>query len=174
MLIHHILGPGTNWQNAIFQNAPEQSHTLSVSGGKDGTDYYISGGYLNQDGTILGYNFQRYSFRANINAQVKDWFRLGGSVTGSHSLENIGLGNNTGVIYNALLSAPDSPVYNADGTFAGPSVTPGGTIQGGPNPVQQALSLTNNLIRDNMQGSFYSDLRFFRDLSLHSEIDGNF
>ena len=169
-----VLGPGTNWQHAIFQNAAEQSHTLSVSGGKDGTDYYISGGYLNQDGTVLGYNFKRYNFRTNINGQIKDWFKMGGSVTGSQSTENIGLGSNTGIIYNALLSAPDAAVYNADGSFAGPVVTTGGLILGGPNPVQQALSLTNYLLRSNIQGSFHGDLNFTKDLSLHSEIDGNF
>ncbi|MGZ3925661.1 MAG: SusC/RagA family TonB-linked outer membrane protein [Mucilaginibacter sp.] len=169
-----LLGPGTNWQNAIFKNAPEQSHTVSISGGKDGTDYYVSGGYLNQDGTILGYNFQRYSFRSNVNAQVKDWFKLGASVSGSQSDENIGLGSNTGIIYNALLSTPDAPVYNADGTFAGPTVTPGGLVLGGPNPVQQALSLTNYFLRNNVQGSFYGDMNFAKGLSLHSEINGNF
>ncbi|HTE00364.1 MAG TPA: TonB-dependent receptor [Mucilaginibacter sp.] len=169
-----LLGPGTDWQKAIFQNATEQSHALSISGGKDGTDYYVSGGYLKQDGTILGYNFQRYNFRTNVNAQVKDWFKLGGTISGSQTTENIGLGSNTGIIYNALLSSPDSPVYNADGSFAGPAVTPGGLILGGPNPVQQALSLTNYLLRSNVQGNFYGDIKFFKDLTLHSEIGGNF
>ena len=169
-----VLGPGTDWQKAIFRNAAEQSHTVSFSGGKDGTDYYVSGGYLNQDGTILGYNFKRYNFRINLNAQVKDWFKLGGNVNGSQSTENIGLGNNTGIVYNALLSAPDAAVYNADGSFAGPAVTTGGLILGGPNAVQQALSLTNYLLRSNVQGSLYGNLNFTKDLSLHSEIDGNF
>jgi TonB-linked SusC/RagA family outer membrane protein len=169
-----ILGPGTNWQRAIFKNAPEQSHTLSISGGKDGLDYYISGGYLKQEGTIIGSDFDRYSFRTTINSQVKSWFKMGGTMSASRSNQNTGLGENTGLVYYALLSAPDSPVYNADGTYAGPSVTSNGTIQGQLNPVQQALSLTNNLIRNNIQGSLYGDIQFFKDLSLHSELDGNF
>src|SRR6201999_1948697 len=36
-----ILGPGTNWQRAIFSNAPEYSNTISLSGATDKTDYYI-------------------------------------------------------------------------------------------------------------------------------------
>jgi hypothetical protein len=56
-----LLGPGTNWQDEVFRTAPMQSHQLSVSGGKDGTDYYISGGYLKQLGTILN-DFNRYNF----------------------------------------------------------------------------------------------------------------
>ena len=169
-----ILGPGTNWQRAIFKNAPQQSHTLSVSGGKDGLDYYISGGYLKQEGTIIGSDFDRYSFRSTINSQVKSWFKMGGTMSASRSNQNTGLGENTGLVYYALLSAPDSPVYNADGTYAGPAVTSNGTIQGQPNPVQQALSLTNNLIRNNVQGNIYGELQIIKGLSLRSEISGNF
>jgi TonB-linked SusC/RagA family outer membrane protein len=167
------LGPGTNWQNAIFKNAPQQSHTLSFSGAKDGTDYYISGGYFTQQGTVLGSSFNRYTFHATINSQVKEWFKVGTSISANQSNENIGLGNSYGLIYNALLQAPDAAVYNADGSFAGPAVV-NGNIQGGQNPVQQALSITNTLNRSNIQGSFYGDIKFTKDLTFHSEIDGNF
>jgi TonB-linked SusC/RagA family outer membrane protein len=168
------LGPGTNWQKAIFKNAPMQTHNLSVSGAKDGLDYYISGGYFKQEGTIIGSDFNRYSFHTTVNSQVKDWFKLGTTFNASRSNQNVGLGENTGIVYYALLSAPDSPVYNADGSFAGPAVTSGGLVQGQVNPVQQALSLTNTLLRNNIQGSIYGDLRFFPGLTLHSELNGNF
>lgn len=168
-----ILGPGTNWQYAIFRNAPEQSHTLSISGGKDGTDYYISGGYFKQDGTVIASNFDRYTFHVGVNSQVKPWFKVGTSISANQSNANIGLGNSYGLIYNALLQAPDAAVYNADGSYAGPSVVDG-NIQGGRNPVQEAYNLTNTLLRSNVQGSFYGDIKFYNDLTLHSEIDGNF
>jgi len=168
-----VLGPGTNWQEAIFKNAPEQSHTLSISGGTDKSDYYISGGYFNQQGTVLGSSFDRYTFHTSINSQVKDWFKVGTSISANQSFTNIGLGNSYGIIYNALLAAPDQAVYNADGSFAGPSVV-NGTIEGGRNPVQQALNITNTLLRSNVQGNFYGDILFTKDLTLHSEIDGNF
>jgi len=167
------LGPGTDWQEAIFQNAPEQSHTLSISGAKDNTDYYISGGYYDQQGTIIGSSFDRYTFHTTINSQAKDWFKVGTSISANQSFENIGLGNSGGLVYNALLAAPDQAVYNADGSYAGPSVV-AGTIEGGRNPIQQALSITNTLQRSNVQGNFNADILFTKDISLHSEIDGNF
>ncbi|MDF2432602.1 MAG: TonB-dependent starch-binding outer membrane protein SusC [Mucilaginibacter sp.] len=168
-----VLGPGTNWQYAIFKNAPEQSHTLSISGARNGTDYYVSGGYYTQQGTVLGSDFNRYTFHTTVNSQVKDWFKVGTSVSANQSFANIGLGNSYGIIYNALLQAPDAAVYNADGSFAGPAVV-NGTIEGGLNPVQQALSITNNIRRSNVQGNFYGDVIFNKDFTLHSEIDGNF
>lgn len=167
------LGPGTNWQDAIFRNAAIQSHNLSISGAKDGTNYYVSGGYFKQEGTVIGSGFNRYSFHANINSQVKKWFKVGTSVSGSQTDENISLGNSYGIIYNALLQAPDAPVYNADGSFAGPAVV-NGTVEGGQNPIQEALSFTNNLVRSNFQGSLFGDIIFNRDFTLHSDINGNF
>jgi TonB-linked SusC/RagA family outer membrane protein len=168
-----VLGPGTNWQKAIFRTAAEQSHNLAVSGATDKSDYYISAGYFKQDGTILGYNFDRYSFRGVVNSQAKNWLKIGSVFGASRSDENVGLGNNTGIIYNALLAAPDQAVYNADGSYSGPAYV-NGQFQGGPNPVQQALSVSNNLVRSNINGSMYADIKFFKDLTLHSEIDGDF
>jgi TonB-linked SusC/RagA family outer membrane protein len=167
------LGPGTNWQKAVFRRAPQTSHTIGFSGGNNKTDYYVSGGYYQQDGTVLGSDFKRYSIHTTINSQVKDWFKIGTSFSANQNSSNIGLGNSYGIIYNALLQAPDAAVYNADGSFAGPPVVDG-TIQGGLNPVQQALSITNTLRRSNIQGNIYGDIKFTKDLTLHSEIDGNF
>ena len=168
-----ILGPGTNWQNAIFRTAAEQSHNISVSGATDKSDFYISGGYFKQDGTILGYNFDRYTIRGVVNSQVKDWLKMGTTFGASRSDENVGLGSNTGIIYNALLAAPDQAVYNPDGTYAAPQYV-NGQFEGGPNPVQQALNITNTLTRSEVNGNIYADINFIKGLTLHSELDGDF
>jgi TonB-linked SusC/RagA family outer membrane protein len=168
-----ILGPGTNWQKAIFRNAVEQSHNLSVSGANDKSDYYLSAGYFKQDGTILGYNFDRYTIRSVVNSQATNWLKLGAVIGASRSDENVGMGSNTGIIYNALLAAPDQAVYNPDGSFAGPAYV-NGQFEGGPNPVQQALNVSNTLTRSEVNGNLYADIKFFKDLTLHSELDGDF
>jgi TonB-linked SusC/RagA family outer membrane protein len=168
-----VLGTGTNWQDAIFQTAFEQSHNLGVSGGNDKSDYNVSAGYFDQDGTILGYNFNRYTIRAVVNSQAKSWLKMGTVIGASQSNQNVGAGSNTGIIYNALLAAPDQVVYNADGSYSGPAVV-NGQRQGGPNPVQQALSITNTVTRSNVNGNLYADIKFFKDLTLHSELDGDF
>jgi len=168
-----LLGPGTDWQRAVFKTAGQQSHQLSISGASNGNDYYISGAYLNQDGTIIDNDFVRYSFRTNVNSQVKPWLRVGTAVTGSRAISNAAISNNGGIVYLALLSGPDQPVYNADGSFAGPTadqITNGAQI----NPVARAHDLTNNLTRSNLTGSLYADLKFYKDLTLRSELNGDF
>lgn len=167
------LGSGTNWQDAIFRRANQMSHTLSFSGANAKTDYYVSGSYFNQKGTVIGSDYGRYALHATINSQVKEWFKVGTSISANQNKANIGLGNSYGIIYNALLQAPDVAVYNADGTFSGPVVV-NGTNYGGQNPVQQASIITNNLTRTNIQGRLYGDIKFLKDFTMHSEVDGNF
>ena len=169
-----ILGPGTDWQKAIFRTAAEQSHSLSVSGGDSKSDYYVSAGYFKQDGTVLGFNFDRYTIRSSVNSQVKDWLKMGTTIGATRSDQNLGMGDNTGIIYDALLAAPDQAVYNADGSFAGPFVTTSGTREGGLNPVQQALSISNTSLRSEINGNIYAETKFFKDLTLRSELDGDF
>jgi hypothetical protein len=100
---------------------------------------------------------------------------MGTSITANQNKANIGLGTSYGIIYNALHQAPDVSVYNADGSFSGPAEV-NGIIQGGQNPVQQALmvSITNYLIHSNIQGRVYGDIKFDKGFTLHSEVNGRF
>ena len=48
-----LLGKGTNWQDAIFQTAFQQQHQVSAQGGTEKIQYYVSAGYMNQEGTFI-------------------------------------------------------------------------------------------------------------------------
>ena len=76
-------GEGTNWFEEVTRNAPIQQYNLSLSGGSDNFKYYVSGGYFNQQGIIKESGFERYSFKANIDADITDRFRFGMSLTPS-------------------------------------------------------------------------------------------
>jgi TonB-linked SusC/RagA family outer membrane protein len=70
--------PSTNWLPYILDNqAIQQQHNLSVSGGSNNVDYYVSGGYLDQGGLIKNVNYKRYSTKANVNVQVSKRLKLG-------------------------------------------------------------------------------------------------
>jgi TonB-dependent SusC/RagA subfamily outer membrane receptor len=55
----------TDWQDAIFRRGAIQDHNLQASGGSGNASYLLSGGYFNQEGTVIGSGFERYSFRVN-------------------------------------------------------------------------------------------------------------
>ena len=163
-----LLGPGTDWQDEIFRNAGMQSHQLSVIGGTDKTAYAVSGGLFQQDGIVIGSNFERYTARVNLDNQVKDWFKVGGSLAYANTNEKITLNDGgDGVIVNALLMQPDVPVKDINGEYAGPDVAWSGSAY---NPVASALQRNNTLARQRLMGSMYGDVSILRNLTFRSEV----
>ncbi|GGZ12980.1 SusC/RagA family TonB-linked outer membrane protein [Echinicola pacifica] len=69
--------PNTNWLDLMFNSAPVQSHYLSFNGGENLTTYNISLGYVNQEGVMKGFNYERYNFRVNLSSAINDKIRFG-------------------------------------------------------------------------------------------------
>lgn len=112
----------TDWQNAIFSNAPMQRHNVSVSGGQEYLRYRLSFGHLDQDGIIAPSNHRRMNFRANIDAEITKKFRVGVNFSfddvKNREVQADGRYINDGVVQSALLMFPQFPVYNEDGSYA--------------------------------------------------------
>ena len=67
-----------NWLDEVFNDAALlQSYELSVSGANAKTNYYVSGGYYDQEGIAPGSDFNRYSLRANVEQRAADWLKVG-------------------------------------------------------------------------------------------------
>lgn len=162
-----ILGIGTNWQDAIFQTAWQQSHQVSAEGGTDKVNYYISGNYTDQDGTIIGSEFQRYSFRVNLTAQLKKWFKLGLNATYSKTSESLKLADGEeGLINYSLTTPPDIQIYNIDGGYS--SVSKEGFTN--PNPIAMAMMDDILLDRQSLNGSVFADITFAKGLTWHTQL----
>lgn len=73
-----ILYPNINWRKYMTNNAAIQTqHNMNISGGTDRVRYFISLGYLYQDGLFkdfgqenLGYKYNRYNYRANLDLDL--------------------------------------------------------------------------------------------------------
>ena len=168
-----LLGPGTDWQDAVFRTAPMQSHQLSITGGSDKTQYAIMGGYFTQQGIIIGSGFDRFTTRLNLDTQVKSWFKAGTSISFANTDEIITLNDGgDGVISQALQMRPDVPVRDIDGNFAGPSQETN-SPELSANPVALALVRNNTLRRQNIRANFYGDATLMEGLTFRSEIGFN-
>ena len=73
-----------NWSDEIFENNVRQEYNLSVSGASDKMNYYMSAGYLDDQGIVPNSGFQRYSARLKADYQVKPWLKLGANVSFTH------------------------------------------------------------------------------------------
>ena len=71
-------GANTDWQKFLFRNdAPMYQTDFSVRGGSDKSTYFVSGSYLNNTGIDDQSHMDRYTLRANLEAQPKDWMTFG-------------------------------------------------------------------------------------------------
>ena len=160
-----VLGAGTNWQDAIFRTALQHQHQVSAQGGTDKVRYYVSGGYMNQEGTIKGTNFERYSLRANIDAELKKWLKMGVNVAYSNTREDLKKADQEeGLIMYSLITPPDIQIYNIDGSFS--SVSKEGFSN--PNPVALAEMNQYKLARQKLNGNLFFDVTFFQ-LPTHNQ-----
>ena len=67
-----------NWLDVVFNDrARLQSYDLTVSHATDKLNYFVSGGYYDQDGIAQGSTFSRYNLRANVDAKVASWLKMG-------------------------------------------------------------------------------------------------
>ena len=156
----------TDWQDALFRNAPMHKVNFSVSGGRDKFKYMFSVGYLNQDGIVAPGNHQRLTTRLNMDIDVTDRFTIGVNTNMYYVKERVvrtdGLAFNDGVILNALGMSPTYPVYNADGSYAVGWSYRNGAISygcfGGENPV--ALANGRQEYYTKMRASINANLKY--------------
>lgn len=67
----------TNWYNLVFHNAVQQNYTLSLSGGSDNFNYYWSGGYLNNQGIVVGDKYSTVQSRLKMEGKVTKFLTVG-------------------------------------------------------------------------------------------------
>lgn len=158
--------PSTNWFDEIFRTAPISQTDLNFSGGNERTKFFVSGSYFDQEGTVLGSGFDRYSFRMNLDNLVSDKFKIGVSTGFSRSNSNrIQNDNNIyGVLSTALLLGSHIPVYNADGTYGRDQ---NASIE---NPVANALEPTYNVFSNRLLTNIYGELSILEGLSFRTSF----
>lgn len=108
------LGEGTRWQQAAFRNAPTQNHQLSISGGSQKVQYLLSGNYLKQNGIIKNTDFSRISFRANVDANPSEKFKISANLSANKSDANIAP---SGIIGSLLIMPPTATIYEPNGSY---------------------------------------------------------
>ena len=106
-------GEGTNWQKEVFNyNAPQAQHELSVSGATDKVNYYLSLGYLTQDGIVGGNygrsNYDRLTLRSNTTYTLFDASQKRNFLNKATIISNVGYAKitSTGVSTNSAYGSP--------------------------------------------------------------------
>ncbi|WP_138990838.1 TonB-dependent receptor [Larkinella sp. C7] len=169
-------GEGTDWQDEIFRQAPISNYQLSISGGDEKTQYAIAGGYFKQNGVIVNSDFDRYSFRVNLDRKLTNKIKIGNSLTVNRTVTNQArsdgdLGSAGLVTMAALQFPPILPVRNADGSYL---LTNPALAFTADNPVALARDNKNRNTAYRVFGSIFGDYQIIEGLSLRVSlgIDG--
>ena len=161
-----------NWLDKVFNDrAPLQSYELSVNRATDRLNYYVSGGFYDQDGIAQSSTFRRYNMRTNAEVKASNWLKIG---------------TNTMMAYEEVSQAEEgdmalfSPIsgsrfmlpywnpYNADGSLASEN---NGTWKGiGQNPIEW---MANNPVKHEkykLLSTVFADVTPLKNLTIHAQF----
>ena len=127
-----------NWLDMVFNDrAPLQNYEISVNRATDRLNYFVSGGFYDQDGIAQSSTFRRYNMRANAEVKASDWLKVGtNSMVAYEEVEQADDGSYA--LYTPISACrfmlPYWNPYNEDGSLASEN---DGTWTGtGSNPIE--------------------------------------
>jgi len=167
-----VLGTGTNWQNEIFKKSNIQSYNINAKGGSDKMAYFLSGGYLGQDG-IVGGGHKSYFNRINGTANLSFDFTSRLKFIANTSFVNIkgaGIAENSinSVISNALNFDPTLGLYNTDANTYGKYSTSQYILSEIFNPLTQLDDTYNKGNTNKLYGKLELQYDVLKNLKLTS------
>lgn len=164
--------PSIDLQDSLFGNKPFQNHSLSLSGGSEGTRFSISGSALNQDGIMINSGYDRYQGRINLDHTVNKNFKVNINTNYSH-LKQFGTSPSLGgngfyqgnLLYSVWAFRPvsgrineiDRDLESEDEDFL---------ILSGFNPIKTAKNELRRRISDVFAINAYSEYVFAKDFKL--------
>ena len=112
-----------NWADNSFSNEMRQEYNISARGGTEKMNYYISAGYLTDNGVIANSGFDRISTRLNVDYQLKEWLKVGSNIgytnsTSRYPDEQTNSSSSMNAFYIANMIAPIYPMFVRDATGA--------------------------------------------------------
>lgn len=164
----------SNWNDEIFGTGYQENYQLSFSGGNEKSRYFVSGGYQTEDGIVAPANFNRISFRTNVESDVKDWFHITSGLNVSRTerrdaSDNASSGRG-GIILSVLNTPPFLTIWDPvnPGQYAVNPFQPSWE-----NPVAQASSYNMNTDY-RMMGNLGITIDIIEGLKFKSSISVDF
>lgn len=145
--------PDVNWQDELMNNSSTtQSYNLNVTGGNKYAQYFVSLGYLGENGLFINpsadarktnLTLERYQISSKVNINITDDFSANVTLLGrvEEGTQPGGSGNGYSDLLNAIYTTPNNayPINNPNGTWGG------------------NVSFTNNLLSQTINSGYLTD-----------------
>lgn len=187
-----LLYTDLDWQDELVQTGYKSNIDFSYRGATETTDYFVSLGYLEDEGYIINSDFERVTARININSQLKDWFKTGLNLSGSTSVSNQAVdgaaSSNSfvnpfrttrvmGPIYPVFQHDPVSGAFILDsngkrifdaGDRPGQTRAAGGSP--GRHPIQENLLNVDKDDNFSVNARTYAEVKFLKDFTFTTNV----
>jgi len=163
----------TDWQDAYFRTGSMTQHNIGLSGGNDVSRFYVSAGFMDQNGTTPSTGYRRYNFRINSDHVISRVFTFGENLYaayGDQDYDNNETGSRSNLV-NVIRMFPHLPVH--DPTSIGGYRGAHPVLDGGDptNPVEDAeLKNPGNRKTTKILGLAYLDISFTKWLKFRSTV----
>lgn len=180
----------TDWQDAVFQkDATIQNHHISFDGGTKTSQYAVSASFFDQQGTLIGSNYKRFTLRMNTAFQLRKWLKVGENFSLISSTSRNAMNNSpsagASILTAAQAMAPWDPTHYPAGSWSyNTSVAAGfpsgrdlsNQISASSNfkNVTNPLSMVQNSVPENKNeqyiGDVFVELTPIKGLTIRSDI----
>ncbi len=161
-----------NWLNEVFNDsAPLQSYELSVNRATDRLNYYVSGGFFDQEGIAQSSNFRRFNMRANAEVKASNWLKVGTSTMTTYEevqqAEEGAMALYTPIAGSRFMLPYWNP-YNEDGSLASEN---NGTWTGtGQNPIEWMANNPVQYKKYKLLSTVFADITPVKNLTIHTQF----
>lgn len=183
-----------DWYDAAYKHSLRQEYNLSVSNGTEQTQFYLSAGYLKNEGITPASDYERFTGRVSADTQAKSWLKVGANMSYTHynalSMSEDGTSNSSANVFAAATQiAPIYPLYmrNPDGSIMvddngitrydyGDGANAGlqRPVYGKTNALSDAILNTNKYNGNAFNATGYAEIRFLKDFKFTTKNTVNY
>ncbi len=162
-----------DWQDMSTRKAISQSHNLSFTGGDELSNYGLFLGYTNENGIIKESFAKRFVVRGVLDRQMKDWLKVGGSISYSRYNEG-GMDDSDGsyeIVRRFVEFVPFIPYKYADGTYGTAGDYEG--LERQDNPLTEINEIVRSSKSNAFSGNTYVNFKILPGLEFTSTLGAN-
>ena len=165
-----------NWLDMVFNDrAPLQNYEISVNRATDRLNYFVSGGFYDQDGIAQSSTFRRYNMRANAEVKASNWLKVGtNSMVAYEEIEQADDGSYA--LYTPISACrfmlPYWNPYNEDGSLASEN---DGTWTGtGSNPIEWMANNPVTNTKYKVLSTVFAEITPIKNLTIRAQFGADF
>ncbi|MBK8722917.1 MAG: TonB-dependent receptor [Saprospiraceae bacterium] len=156
----------TSWYNQITRPALFQNHNLSVTGKVNKYKFYVSAGYVQENGILIDNNYSRINIRLNHEYAITSKFTIGNTLAASRYVSN---NKPYSLFTSSYIAAPIFNAVNPDGTYGSTS----NVVNNVGNPYATLKTTNDRSYGNRYQSTFWGEYKILKGLSFKSQIGVN-